>query len=118
MIDGVHECWTLEPRLDQSQGKPYAIPDGFYFYMVDHSQHFDRNVIRVENVPGFDAIEVHPGNFPSDTHGCTLVGKTQGENFVGQSDLEFNELIGKVAPTGRIEYVDIAASPLGSSTSA
>jgi hypothetical protein len=111
LIDGVHECWTLEPRMDRTEGKPYAVFDGFYTYVVGPSQHFGRNVIKVENVVGFTDIELHPGNFPADTHGCCLVGRTEGENFVGQSDLEFDDLMGRVAPTGRIEYVDIAPSP-------
>ena len=70
------------------------------------SPRFGRNVIAVESIPGFDDIEVHPGNFPRDTHGCCLVGCTEGADFVGQSDEEFDALMGKITPVGQIEYVD------------
>lgn len=105
-IDGVFECYTLEPRMDRSQGKPYAVPAGTYTYTVAPSLHFGRNVIRIAGIPGFDNIEVHPGNFPSDTHGCCLVGSTQAANFVGRSDAEFDDLLGKIVPVGLIQYID------------
>lgn len=106
LIDGAFECYTLEPRMDRSQGKPYAVPAGTYPYAVAPSLHFGRNVIRIAGIPGFDNIEVHPGNFPADTHGCCLVGATEAENFVGRSDAEFNDLLTKIVPVGRIQYVD------------
>ena len=106
LLDGAHECWTLEPRRDPTKGKPYCIPGGTYHYQVLPSVHFNRNVIVVGNVPGFTAIEVHPGNFPKDTHGCCLVGETKGPDFVGMSDAAFDDLMGKVPSEGIIEYVD------------
>ena len=105
-INGTFECYTLEPRRDQSQGKPYCVPVGMYGYSIYSSPRFGRNVIAVESIPGFDDIEVHPGNFPRDTHGCCLVGCTEGADFVGQSDEEFDALMGKITPVGQIEYVD------------
>lgn len=110
LINSSHEAWTLEPRMDQSQGKPYAIPPGMYDYVVGPSFRFGRNVICVLGVPGFEDIELHPGNFPRDTHGCCLVGKTQSENFVGESDAEFDELMGRVTPTGQILYTPLVMS--------
>jgi len=106
LLNGTHECFTLEPRRDQSQGKPYCVPAGIYDYSVYSSPRFGRNVIAVQAVPGFDDIEVHPGNFPRDTHGCCLVGRTEGVDFVGQSDVEFDSLMSKIPPVGSIEYVD------------
>ena len=101
---GVFECFTLEPRLSQKFGKPYCTPEGIYFYGVERSQHFQRNVIVVKNVPGFMAIECHPGNFPKDTHGCTLVGQVEGVDFIGHSDAAFDALMAKINQTGTIEY--------------
>jgi Family of unknown function (DUF5675) len=105
-INGVMECYTLEPRHDRSQGKPYCVPAGLYDYSIFSSPRFGRNVIRVQDVPGFEDIEVHPGNYPRDTHGCCLVGRTEGVDFVGHSDDAFDELIGKITPVGQIEYID------------
>ena len=105
-IGDTFQCFTLEPRMSQRFGKPFCTPEGIYIYRVKKSQHFGRNVICVENVPGFSAIEVHPGNFPADTHGCTLVGQTDSLDFVGHSEAAFDELLAKVEPTGTIQYVN------------
>jgi len=105
-IDGIHECYTLEPRKDQSQGKPFCIPAGLYRYFVGPSAHFGFDVIHLVNVPGFDDIEIHPGNFPQDTHGCTCVGTIQAANFVGHSKEAFAALMAKIPPQGEINYVD------------
>jgi len=111
LVDGLHQAYTLEPPMLPPPVKPRAVPAGTYDYIVAPSAHFERNVICVEAVPGFEDIELHPGNFPDDTHGCCLVGETIGDNFVGQSQAAFNELLGKVAPVGKIEYVDPLPPP-------
>jgi hypothetical protein len=105
-VDSVFECYTLEPRLSRQFGKPYCTPEGIYFYNVKKSQHFGTDVICVEDVPGFTAIECHPGNFPKDTHGCTLVGQIEGVDFIGHSDTAFAQLVAKAGRTGTIQYVN------------
>lgn len=105
-LDGIFECYTLEPKQDQSKGKPYCIPAGTYRYVIGISARFSRNVIKVLDVPGFTDIEIHPGNFPGDTHGCTVVGNVEGTDFVGHSNFEFGELMGKISVSGTVEYID------------
>lgn len=105
-LNGVFECYTLEPRKDQSQGKPYCIPAGKYGYRIGTSAHFGRNVILVDGVSGFENIEIHPGNFPRDTHGCCLTGTTESDNFVGHSEAAFDALMAKLPPVGDISYID------------
>jgi hypothetical protein len=105
-IDGIFECYTLEPKKDQSGGKPYCIPAGIYSYVIGISSRFSRNVIKVLDVPGFTDIEIHPGNFPGDTHGCTVVGSVEGNDFVGHSNFEFGELMSKVNISGKVQYID------------
>ncbi len=41
----------------------------------------------VENVSGFDDIEIDTGNYPVNTNGCLLLGSTESVDFVGNSDL-------------------------------
>lgn len=95
-IDGAHFCWSLEPRRDQTQGKPFCILAGTYKVVLAFSRHFDMVVPVLLNVPDFTGVEIHPGNFPKDTHGCTLVGFEESTDFVGQSDLAFQALMGKL----------------------
>lgn len=45
------------------------------------------------SVPGRTEIEMHFGNTPRDTEGCTLVGLTRALDFVGQSDAAFLSLM-------------------------
>jgi len=120
-FDGVFFCYTLEPRMDRSQGKPYAIQPGTYFLDVLRSDHFSRMygydfyTPRVLGVPGFDpeTIEIHPGNSPAGTHGCTEVGMTRGPqpDWIGSSDIAFARLLAKLKGIG--SWVGVAALTSG-----
>lgn len=92
LLDGKHECYTLEPPFKKDGSKPRAIPAGNYPLTIRFSQRFQRLMPHVENVPGFESIEIHWGNFPKDTEGCTLVGTIMQNDFVGHSRDEFDEL--------------------------
>lgn len=106
-IGGIFECYTMEPRADQSQGKPYCIPEGTYEIVLQPSLHFHRVTPHLLGVPGFEAIEIHPGNFPKDTEGCTLVGKSfvdSNPNFIGQSQAAFDDVMAKLVTLAPITY--------------
>jgi hypothetical protein len=105
-LDGVHFCCTLEPRKDQSQGKPFCIPAYTYLIFLQQSQHFDMIVPVVMNVGGFTGVEIHPGNVPANTHGCTLVGFTESDDFVGQSRDAFDALMLRIRTGDTITYLD------------
>ena len=63
---------TLEPA-------PPDIPAGSYPCRRYLSPHFGYELFRLYEVPGHDAIEIHKGNLPKDTHGCILVGSQFGD---------------------------------------
>lgn len=90
--------YSLEPRADQSQGKPFCIPEGRYKAELVKSPEFGFYLPRLIAVPDFTFVEVHVGNFPKDTLACTLVGLSRG-SFIGgddvvlQSDLAFVKLM-------------------------
>ena len=111
-LDGDFECFTLEPvSIPQpTTVKPRAIPAGTYQYTKAASTHFGFTVPVLIGIPNFTAVEIHPGNFPQDTHGCTLVGKLEGANYVGQSDAEFAALMNKLPDSGTITYLDPPAA--------
>ena len=88
LFHGTHECYTMEPAD--------PIPGGTYDLSIRWSPHFGRMMPHVENVPGHTEIEIHWGNYPRDTEGCTLVGDLIGENFIGQSRTEFDTLFLKI----------------------
>lgn len=107
-IDGVFQCYTEEPpkKYEDNLQKPYCIPAGTYPVRVMMSPHFGVPTPHILNVPGFEDIEIHNGNYPRDTHGCTLVGTVQRADFVGNSLLAFGQLMAKLPSEFNITYVD------------
>ena len=103
LIDGLFYGWTLEDtdrRLEEDinrkiRGKT-AIPTGRYRVIITWSPRFKRDLPLLVAVPGFDGIRIHSGNTPNDTEGCILVGKTKGNDFVGQSRAAFNEVFSAI----------------------
>jgi hypothetical protein len=87
-IDGVHECWTLEP--------PDTFAAGTFDLVIDRSERFGRLMPHVLNVPGHTGIRIHWGNWRKDTKDCTLVGETEGTDFIGHSVEAFNILFSKL----------------------
>lgn len=83
--DGQHQCWTLEdpvrrdPNLSTpaNEGKIYgrtAIPAGEYNTVITYSPKFKKDMILLENVPGYTGIRMHGGHDADDSLGCPLLG--------------------------------------------
>ena len=91
-LNGLFAYYTLEPVVDQGE-KGFAIPLGSYDLKILWSGKFHRLMPHVLNVPNRDAIEIHWGNFPQDSTGCTMIGLDKGTtpDFIGQSHLAFND---------------------------
>jgi len=90
-IDGQFECFTLEPSPGNLQFP--AIPAGTYPMRLLPSLRFQQLTPHVLNVPNRSFIEVHPGNKPKNTDGCTLVGESASRNWVGSSRAAFQKLM-------------------------
>jgi hypothetical protein len=69
-IDGQHAVYTLE-RLG------VEIPVGMYPVTLYPSPHFERMMPLLNDVPGRSCIEIHYGNYPTESDGCILVGLLQ-----------------------------------------
>ncbi len=106
-IDGTFYCYTLENVVrfnEQKIDKKTAIPVGIYSVIVNVSPRFHRELPRVLNVPGYDGILIHRGNFARDTHGCILVGMGFSENKISESAITEIELVNKLkAEKGKIQ---------------
>jgi Family of unknown function (DUF5675) len=97
-LDGKFECYTLEPPRHDPPAKPRCIPTGRYEFIIAFSPRHNRNLPLLENVPDFEGIEIHTGNYPKDTEGCILVGEVMGEGAIYQSTVAFNKLFPKLTP--------------------
>lgn len=90
-IDGVPQCVTLEDKCRKdSEKKVYgetAIPYGEYKITLrkegtiyeDYKKRFadirnERGTLWIRNIPGFEYVLIHVGNYLKDTLGCLLVG--------------------------------------------
>ena len=115
-FDDVFECYTLEPvtrppDAEKVFGKT-AIPYGTYQVTITFSGHFQRDMPLVNDVPNFDEIRIHPGNWASNTEGCCLVGCRKTADAIEQSVDAFNALYAKIkaaldsGETVTIQYLD------------
>lgn len=113
-LDGVFQAYTLEPRSDRSHGKPYCIPAGNYEILLQWSPKFGCLTPHLQNVPGFTEIEIHWGDYPSDTEGCILVGNSHAPDFIGGGTrIAFASLMNKLAAAKdgiTITIVDFSAA--------
>ena len=90
-IDGVPQCVTLEDKCRaDNEKKVYgetAIPYGEYKITLrkegtiyeDYKKRFadirnERGTLWIRNIPGFEYVLIHVGNYCKDTLGCLLVG--------------------------------------------
>lgn len=85
-VNGEFFCFTLEDAIREHKfAGETCIPSGRYKIVINKSQHFQRMLPLLLNVPEFDGIRIHAGNGPVDTHGCILVGLDRHANTIVQS---------------------------------
>ncbi len=108
VVDGVPECYTLEPAT--------PIPVGTYALSLYDSPRFHEVVPLLMNVPGHDFIEFHPGNAPQDTKDCILPGINKAKDWVGNSRAAFINLrykIEKAMREGEEVWIEITEQQEG-----
>lgn len=87
-----HE-WVAEPKVP----KETAIPLGRYELKMEPSVKYGGKLMpRLQNVPGFVGILMHPGNDENDTEGCIVVGVTRDLVRILNSRLAFEKLLLKI----------------------
>lgn len=98
LFQGMSEEWiTQEKKYGET-----AIPFGRYrITLKQQSQKFSKKKVyefckgflpRLLNVPCWDGVLIHIGNFPNDTLGCILVGENKVKGGVVNSTKWFTEL--------------------------
>ena len=99
-VEGVYQCYILEDVVRAPGVKvagATAIPAGKYTVIVDFSDHFQKDLPHILNVPMFDGIRIHSGNTDLDTEGCLLVGMGWGGgDSVSNSRVAFDALFSKL----------------------
>ena len=98
LIMGDLELFTLEDtaRKKKIYGET-CIPSGTYDVIIRDSERYKRLMPSLVNVPYFDGILIHWGNFPENTHGCLLVGTDHTtSDKIDESLKAFNLLYPKI----------------------
>ena len=100
---GLNQNMSLEEIKKKKVYGETAIPTGTYkvdmntvspkFKNRSWAKSYDGKLPRLVNVPGFDGVLTHPGNLPSDTLGCLLVGKNDVVGKVTNSVHYFNKIM-------------------------
>lgn len=114
-LNGVFQCYTLEPLA--------AISAGTFLVELVESPRFTARLRsspawqgvfgalfpngrfitpHLRDVPNHSYVEIHIGNFPKDTTGCTLVGEVRAVDFVGHSDAAFIALMNKLTKSAKL----------------
>lgn len=104
-INGVFSVYTLEPPI--ADAEVIAIPQGTYPVTIGWSAHFERMVPHVNNVPDRTEIEIHFGNYVTNTKGCILVGEQKEQTMILNSMAAFNLLFEKLREAAIKEAISI-----------
>lgn len=83
---------TLELPWANNKRNVSCIPAGTYQCVYEYNEKYKCGIYRVKSVTNRYRILWHPGNWPKDTEGCILPGKTMGINYVGDSRKALSEL--------------------------
>lgn len=111
-INGIFECYTLERPLTGEA--IVAIPALVYPVTLGWSKHFQRIVPRINDVPGRSDIEIHFGNFVTNTTGCILVGEHKEATMILNSIKAFDQLLEKLRKAAVEEAVTLKViNPIG-----
>lgn len=129
-INGEYFCDTLEDTdrgLKQSDGLAVckrkkiagstAIPTGRYRVVTNvvsprfgkHKQYqfCEGKLPRIINVPAFEGVLIHIGNYPKDTEGCILVGRNTVKGAVMESTATFKKLYDRLKLASGFIYLTI-----------
>tara|TARA_R110000787_G_scaffold251673_1_gene357205 strand:+ start:376 stop:840 length:465 start_codon:yes stop_codon:yes gene_type:complete len=108
-------CFTLEDEFREVKiSGETRIPAGTYNitlrteggfnqrYNDKFGTDFNKGMLWVRDVPGFEYILIHIGNSDNDTEGCLLVGDTQTQNitkngFIGSSTDAYTRIYPPIA---------------------
>ncbi len=98
-IDGTEFCKTVED-MERMEGEKVfgktAIPKGEYKVIINHSNHFNKSLPLLLDVPNFEGIRIHSGNSAADSEGCIILGMTRTINGVAMSRIAMDKFMSKI----------------------
>lgn len=107
-INDKYHCYTLEDKAREVKVQNVtAIPKGRYEVIVNFSNRFQQLMPLLLNVPNFEGVRIHWGNYSKDTEGCILVGSSKSVNMVGNSRAQYTKLMAELKKATKTEKIFI-----------
>ena len=107
-INDKYHCYTLEDKVrDIKVQNVTAIPKGKYEVIINFSNRFKQLMPLLLNVPNFEGVRIHWGNYSKDTEGCILVGSTKAVNMIGNSRTQYAKLMAELKKATKNEKIFI-----------
>lgn len=97
-VNGVKVGVSLEPTHKK-------INKGLYSARVYSSPRFGKDVILLENKDGRSNIEIHTGNYVTDSTGCILIGTSKNNDQIWHSNAALSRLINALKTKNNIEVI-------------
>ena len=95
---GLKQSMTLKEILAIKKPGITAIPEGKYNLDITYSNRFKKDMPLILNVPGYEGIRIHPGNYAVNTDGCLLPGTGEVPDIVTNSVIAFHAFFEKLIP--------------------
>ena len=107
-INEIYHCYTLEDKEREVKVQNVtAIPKGKYEVIVNFSNRFQQQMPLLLNVPNFEGVRIHWGNYSKDTEGCILLGTTKAVNMIGNSRTAYAKFMSVINKVGKKEKIYI-----------
>jgi hypothetical protein len=107
-INDVYHCYTLEDKVREVKVQNVtAIPKGRYEVIINFSNRFKQQMPLLLNVPNFEGVRIHFGNYSKDTEGCILVGSSKAVNMIGNSRAQYAKLMTALKKASKDEKIFI-----------
>lgn len=96
---------TLElPWKDNTKGES-CIPLGSYLCVLKYSPEHGCNLYWITGVEDREDVEIHWGNYPSNSLGCVLVGQAREANAIDHSRDAYNNMMSYLAGIAQFTLV-------------
>lgn len=107
-INGLFHCFTLEDKVRPVKIQNLtAIPTGKYEVVVTFSNRFKVNMCLLLNVPNYEGVRIHWGNYSKDTDGCILLGNAKTVNMIQNSKIAYTNFMKKIDIIEKTEKIFI-----------
>lgn len=107
-INDKYHCYTLEDKVrDVKVQNVTAIPKGRYEVIINFSNRFKQLMPLLLNVPNFEGVRIHWGNYSYNTEGCILIGSSKDVNFIGNSRTQYAKLMHELKKATKNEKIFI-----------